>query len=473
VVVARSDVIVVGAGPAGLSAALEAASRGASVAILDAAGDAGGTAKTAGAGTCIAGSPLQSREGIQDSPQRALDDWLAWGGPTADEKWAGRYLEASVPDVYERLASLGVEWFGVRQPEGNSVPRWHRARGGGLAVMHAVEGAVRALSSHVSWHLGVRARELTVAGGEVVGVLGEGADGRREYRARSVLVATGGFANSLEMVRTHASAAAGASRVLLGGGRGALGEGHSMLAGVGARFVNLDSVWMYPYAVPDHRDADGKRGLAVRGLDGDLWVGTDGRRFHNEVLRGGASGTAALLRQPGGTCWSVIDARIASRFNVADPFYRTGLEPMRDRLQELLVDSPFVVTARSIRELAEAAGIDAPNLEQEVRESNAAIRAGRTTDALGKPLAGLEPLIEPPFYAIRFLPLARKNLGGVRTNLECQVLDVRGQPIPGLFAAGEVAGMAGGRVNGRAALEGTMFGPSFYSGMVAGRNMVA
>ena len=100
------------------------------------------------------------------------------------------------------------------------------------------------------------------------------------------------------------------------------------------------------------------------------------------------------------------------------------------------------------------------------------IATGLETDPdFGRSLRGLEPLTEPPFYAIQFFPLARKNLGGVRTNLACQVLDRQDRPIPGLLAAGEVASMAGGRINGRAALEGTMFGPSLFSGRVAGRSM--
>lgn len=467
----HSDLVVVGAGAAGLAAALEAGSRGARVTVLEAAAEVGGTARTAGAGTCIAGSPLQQSLGIADSPAQALDDWLAMGGPSADEEWARRYLEASVTDVYHRLGALGVEWFGVRQPEGNRVPRWHRARGGGLAVMEKLEQVTRALPS-ISWSVPARARELIRSGGAVTGVVAETPDGLTEHRAPAVLIATGGFANDLEMVVRHATAAGGADRVLLGGGRGALGEGHRMLDQVGAQFVNLDAVWMYPYATPDYREPTSGRGLAMRDLDGDLWVGADGRRFHNEALRGGASGTAALLSQPRATCWSVIDARIAGRFTVADPFYRQGLEPLRDRLQQLLDESPFVTKARDIRSLAAMAGVDADNLEQEVARSNAAISSGMTADERGKPLAGLTPLTQPPFYAIQLFPLARKNLGGVRTNLECQVLDEAHVPIDGLFAAGEVAGMAGGRVNGRAALEGTMFGPSFYSGLVAGRNVL-
>lgn len=467
-----ADVVVVGAGAAGLGAALEAARRGARVTVLDAAPEVGGTGRTAGAGTCVAGSGLQAREGITDSPGQALEDWLAWGGPTADEQWAERYLRASVVDVYERLERLGIEWFGVRRPEGNSVPRWHRPRGGGLAVMRALEAAARDLPS-VSWALSTRAKELVTTAGAVRGVVAAGPHGPVEYRGRSVLIATGGFTNNLRMVQQHATSARGADHLLLGGGRGAVGEGHVMLQTVNAQFVNLDAVWMYPYATPDHRDPEGRRGLAVRGMEGDLWVGRDGCRFHNEALRGGATGTPALLGRPGGTCWSVIDARLASRLTVADPYYRNGIEPLRGRIQQLLEESPFVRSGRTLTALAAEAGIDPDTLVSTVRDSNAAITSGLETDSWGKPLAGLDPLSEPPFYAIQLFPMARKNLGGVRTDLDCQVLDLDDNPIPGLFAAGEVAGMAGGHVNGRAALEGTMLGPSFYSGQVAGRNMVS
>ena len=86
----------------------------------------------------------------------------------------------------------------------------------------------------------------------------------------------------------------------------------------------------------------------------------------------------------------------------------------------------------------------------------------------GKNLRDLGKFNKPPFYAVQFFPLARKNLGGVRTDLTCRVLDERDNAIPGLYAAGEVAGMAGGHINGAAGLEGTMLGPSIFSGRVAG-----
>src|SRR3990170_3267742 len=140
----KADVVIVGAGGAGIAAAIEAARRGGHVVVLDPAAEAGGTARGAGGGTFIAGSPLQERLGIQDSPDRALEDWLAWGGETVDVEWARRYIEASVSDLYGWLADLGVEWVQVNWEEGNGVPRWHAPRDGGLGVVRALERAGRA-----------------------------------------------------------------------------------------------------------------------------------------------------------------------------------------------------------------------------------------------------------------------------------------------------------------------------------------
>ncbi len=86
----------------------------------------------------------------------------------------------------------------------------------------------------------------------------------------------------------------------------------------------------------------------------------------------------------------------------------------------------------------------------------------------GKPLKSSKAFDTPPYYAVQIFPLARKNFGGVKTDLQCRVLDKHFEPIPGLYAAGELCGMAGGHINGRAGLEGTMLGPSVFSGRVAG-----
>lgn len=470
---AKVDVLVIGAGGAGVSAATVAAERGARVVVVDAADAVGGTARTAGGGTSFAGSPLQEREGIEDSPDIALEDWVAWGGDTVDVDWAQRFLARGVEELYTRLAALGVTWSYVKIQEGNRVPRWHSPKGGGLGVMRALEREARRHSA-IEWRLGTRVTGLVVEGGRVVGATAQGPSGPEEFAASAVVVASGGFANDLAMVREHATGASAADRILLGGGVGARGEGHRALAAVGAQFVNMDAIWMYAYATPDFEDPNGRRGLAVRGLDGDVWVNRAGQRFHNEALRGGGSGTPALLAQRPATCWSIIDSAIAARMGVADPRYRHGTTADRDRVWYLLDSSPFVAKGDSLEEVAGKAGIDGAALGKTIAEHNSQVAAGLERDPdHGRPLAGLPTLEHPPYYAIQFFPLARKNLGGVHTDLDCQVLDADGRAIPGLFAAGEVAGMAGGSINGKRALEGTMFGPSIFSGRVAGRALVA
>ncbi len=463
------DVVVIGVGAAGLSCAIEAAGRGAKVTVIDAAPTFGGTASGAGGGTCIADTPLQERLGVEDTVDAALEDWIAFGGDTVDVEWASRYLREGKEFFFDRLSPLGVKWIALHLHEGNRVPRWHQPEGGGKRVMSLLAEHARTLPN-ITWRFGHRAQELVRSGGRITGVVA--ADGERtvEISAPAIVVATGGFNNSAELVTRYAKQAAGAERVLLGGGPGAKGEGIRMLETVGAQFTELDSVWMYPYGTPDYLQPDTGRGLAVREVDGELWINDRGERFHDESLRGGATGTAALLAQPNGRAWSVFDTAIASRMVLADPHYLDGGRTIRERVEEFLRASPYVVSAPTLADLAERIDVDRSSLETAVRDMNGAIAAGLDRDPdFGKPLSGLPAVQEAPYYAVRLYSMARKNLGGVRTDLDCRVLDAEDRPIDGLYAAGEVAGMAGGHINGHASLEGTSFGPSMFSGVIAGQ----
>lgn len=468
-----ADVLVIGAGGAGMAAAIEAARAGARVIIFDSRPTWGGASFVSGGGCCIAGSPLQEQLGIEDSPEKALEDWIAFGGPEVDLEWARRYLEDSVPGLYAWLADIGVEWTGVQYNEGNRVNRWHAPRNGGEGLTSTI---FRAASSYpsIEWRFAAPATDLVVEAGRVVGLVAQGPEGAAtEYRGEAVLVASGGFNSNPEMVRQYTPPVGNGVHILCGGGPGAQGGGHKMLERVGARFVNLDVVWMYPYATPDYEDPSGANGVVVRGFKGDVWLNAAGHRFHNEDLRGGATGTPALLAQQPPKCWTIVDGPMAGKIVVSDGRYRRDHAPWREKIQALLDNSPFVARANTLEELADAAGLPRGAVRETIATHNQTLRSGLARDPdFGRRLTGLSPIAEPPFYAIQFWPLARKNFGGVRTDLDCQVLDRNGQVIPGLFAAGEVAGMAGGHINGRAGLEGTMVGPSIYSGRVAGKAIV-
>ena len=466
---ARSDLLILGAGAAGVCAAIEAASRGLRVTVVDAEDGSRNASATSGGGIFIAATPYQQQRGIEDSAELAIEDWLAWGGPDVDLPWARRYIESGPDELFSWLSELGVEWIDLHHQEGNRVPRWHSPKGGGKGVMEVLNR--HAHTYPIDFQHGVEVTEIVTEGGRVVGLRGRRADGSElELRAEATLIASGGFSSSPDFVQRYAARNGPDTRVLLGGGLRADGSGHRMLEKLDAQFTNLEAVWCYPYATPDYLDPTGQRGLVCRGLEGDVWVNRDGRRFHNEDKRGGSTGTPALLAQPGATCWTIMDARIAARYNAADPRYRAGNVPLREALYGLLDESPFIAKGETVEDLARAAGLPADNLRDALAEYNGCIANGLEYDpAFGKKLTGLEPVDQPPFYAMQFFPLARKNLGGVRTDLDCRVLDRTDQPIPGLYAAGEVAGMAGGHINGRAGLEGTMFGPVIFSGKVAGR----
>jgi hypothetical protein len=164
-----------------------------------------------------------------------------------------------------------------------------------------------------------------------------------------------------------------------------------------------------------------------------------------------------------------MDARSAAGLHAPDPYEAAEGAGRPDAARILLDGSPDVVRADTVDELAARAGLPPPRWPRPCGRGTRSWHSGADRDPLTtRPLAGLSPLAQAPLIAIRLLPLARKNLGGVRTDLCCRVLDTGGAVMPGLFAAGELAGLAGGHIAGSNPMEGIMFGASLFSGRVAG-----
>ncbi len=465
----ETDVTIIGGGGAGVAAALEAGEVGARMVVLEQDERLGGTAATSGGGCFIVGTPLQASLGIHDTPDLAFEDWIAWGQGAADEVWARYYIEHSLHDLYLWAEKHGAKWMDLKSQEGNRVLRWHRPNGNGRGLMTALIAALEARGD-ATVLTATRAVALLTDDGRAAGVRAvEAASGDTvEIRSRTVVVTTGGFNSNLDMVLEQRPELRG-FRVMEGSGRGATGSGHALIRELGGYFTHMSEIWFYVYATPDPRDPGGRRGLVFRGTPGYIWVNQQGRRFHDESLTGGASATPALLRQDPPHAWAILDTPMTEKMEIADPYYREGDKVRRDRVQALLDTSPFIRKSDTLEELGRKIDVDVATFLDEVQAYNQAFDAGLAVEPrLGKSLEISKKFDRPPYYAIQLFPLARKNFGGVKTDLRCRVLNRFFEPIPGLYAAGEVAGMAGGHINGKAGLEGTMLGPAIFSGRVAG-----
>jgi predicted oxidoreductase len=464
----RTDIAIIGAGAAGIAAGIEAREAGARALAFEKYSEPGGAAIISGGGCLIVGSPVQKARGIHDTPDLAFDDWIRWGGPSVDTVWARYYIDHTLHDLYHWTEALGVSWADLKPQEGNSVLRWTRSERNGLGLMtHLVEGFCRKGGEIIGE---TEITGLRIEGGGVAGLEGRNARTGEPItvESKAVVVATGGFNSNLDMVLEFYPALRN-DKVLVGSGPGSTGSGHTLARQAGGHLTHMDHIWFYVYATPDYRDPAQRRGLVFRMVPGYIWVNQQGRRFHNEALSGGNTATPALMAQTPRHAWAIMDAPMTATMEIADPYYRNGDKVAREKVMELLDNSPFIRKADSLSELARSMQVDVPEFLATVgRYNNACEQQLETEPEFSKPLKGSKAFDTPPYYAVQMFPLARKNFGGVKTDLKCRVLDEQFAPISGLYAAGEVAGMAGGHINGRAGLEGTMLGPSVFSGRVAG-----
>ncbi len=462
----KTDVVIIGGGGAGIAAGIEALDAGAKVIIIEKGAEPGGAAITSGGGCLIVGSPLQEKAGIHDTPDIAFNDWIKWGGASADEVWARYYIEHTLHDLYHWAEKNGVKWVDLKGQEGNSVVRWTRADDSGYGLMNKLIASYKAKGGNLMTSTALTG--ISREGDRVTGITAKSGADELEIAARTVVVATGGFNSNIDMV-FEVRPELKTGRVMEGSGVGATGDGHKLLRELGGYFTHMDQIWFYVYSTPDYRDPRGRRGLAFRLVPGYIWVNQQGRRFHNESLSGGGTGGPAMLAQNPRHAWAIADRPMLANMTVADPYYQTGEKPKRDKIEELLENSPFIKKANTLAELADKIEVDQATFLNTVERYNDAIAKGLKNEPdFGKPLGASKAFDTAPYYAIQMFPLARKNFGGVKTDIRCRVLDKHFEPIKGLYAAGEVAGMAGGHINGQAGLEGTMLGPSIFSGRVAG-----
>jgi hypothetical protein len=526
----QSDVVVIGAGIAGVAAAIDLLDRGRRVLLLDrdAEENMGGLAKESFGGIWFAGTPLQKRYGIRDGAEQGLRDWHAFAefGPEDHwpRAWAEAYVHRANEEIFDWLKRIGVEFMpmplwverGLYTP-GNSVPRWHIVWGTGheLAVQLNRHLLAHPRRSLLELRFDHRVESLVTSNGRVTGCRGalEGMGVEFEAKGESVIVASGGINGDLERVKRHwhADWSRPPQTLLNGSHKYADGRLHDAAASLGARITHLDWQWNYAAGVHHWKPRKPSHGLSLVPPKSALWLDWRGERIGPMPLVTGFDThdlVAQICRQERAYSWQLLNRRIALKelaisggeFN---PAFREKkrLAVARDMLfgnrwlyDEVTRNCPDFVVADTLPELVKKmnalAGDGSVSLDA-VRESaeryDSLIDAGpRFHDDeqlrriefarrwIGDRLrtCKFQKILDPkagPLVAIREFIISRKSMGGLQTDLDCRVLDGAGQPIPGLYAAGESAGFGGGGMNGKRGLEGTFLGGCLLGGRIAGR----
>jgi len=476
---AARRVVVVGAGTAGIPAALTALELGAHVTLVEKTGRVGGMLWASGAVLSAAGSALQRARGIEDTPARhAREVWDAGRGRATPELLALATRHAG--ETLDWLQSLGVRFTAdspcvlglADQHELYAVARsylldapeelgWRR--GPVLAeVLAAALGQWRD-SPRLDLRLGTAvAGLLTDQDGSVTGCRVAGEEGRSEdVPADCVVLATGGYAASPELLRTLHG---GYERLITQGLGHATGDGLRLARAVGGTVVNHDLVIPSLGALedpdrPGFRLTDGALPLGrPPARAGDIWVNRAGRRFLAEDVTSPDARERAILDQSGGAMTAIFD----------EPM-RRGLEPgvaawTRDRLGDP-PDPRLVHSADTWEQLAARAGLPADALTDTVRRYNDAVADAR--DPLGR-VAMPRPLVEPPFHAVPTVSSLVVTFAGVTVDPMLQVRRADGSPIDGLLAVGELLG--GGQVQGDGFSSGMSVTPAITFGRLAGRS---
>ena len=479
-----ADIVIVGAGGAGMTAAITAAEAGRSVVIVESQAMVGGNSVRATGGMNAADTPNQDENefteaaGVEKTLQTAASEWadhevITALAATVAEQWAeyqanpvGYFDSAELmeldtligghgindpalvetlctnsADAIAWLGEQGIELTSVGAAGGASVKRIHRPLDD--------EGLVISVGSYIIPRLQSKCEELGVeillnttankiltdADGAAVGIEATDKNGAAvTVNAKAVILATGGFGANLDMVVEYKPDLAG---FMTTNAPGAQGQGIDMAVAIGAGTVDMDQIQIHPTVEynSSHLITEGLRG------DGAILVNTEGKRFIDEVATRDVV-SAAEIAQPGSFSWLIIDQDMVDVSSVIQGYIENG----------------YTFSGETYEELAEAIELDPAVFAETMNNWNAAVAAG-VDEEFGR-TSFVDPLDTAPFYAIKVTAGIHHTMGGLTINPQTQVLAGDGTVIDGLYAAGEVTGgvHGGNRLGGTAVADFVVFG---------------
>ncbi|MER5482177.1 FAD-binding dehydrogenase [Streptomyces sp. NPDC002812] len=540
-----ADVIVIGAGLAGLVATAELVDAGRKVILLDQEPEQsmGGQAHWSFGGLFFVDSPEQRRMRIKDTRELALQDWSGTAGFDREEdawprRWAEAYVDFAAGEKRPWLHAQGVRFFPVvgwaerggydANGHGNSVPRFHITWGTGPGLVEPFERRVRAGMARGLVQLKFRHRvtglsrtagTLDTVTGEVLApsdavrgtASGREATGEFSLRAQAVIVTSGGIGGNHDLVRAQWPARLGTppARMLSGVPAHVDGLMLGIAEGAGASHINKDRMWHYTEGIENWNPIWSKHGIRILPGPSSLWLDATGKRLPVPLFPGfDTLGTLDHIMKTGHDhTWFVLNQRIIGKEfglsgseqnpdltgksvrGVIDRARQAVPGPVKafmDNGADFVVEKDLSALVRGMNAITKDGLLDEETVRREIVSRDREIANPFTKDLqvtaihgarkyLGDKLirtAAPHRILDPaagPLIAVRLSILTRKSLGGLETDLSSRVLTATGEPLPGLYAAGEAAGFGGGGVHGYRALEGTFLGGCIFSGRAAGR----
>jgi fumarate reductase flavoprotein subunit len=430
----ESDVVIIGGGTAGLPAAIKIQEAGQKATVLESRPQCGGSLGMIVGAVAFAGTDEQKAAGIKDSPEQLAKDLVEVGG--AVPEIAKATAEAQV-EAYQIFKSEGFKWPGIVALPGHSAVRgmgWMLNYG--PLVVQCLEKKARKVGAEILFRHNAKRLIQDPVSHKVIGVVVEAGGKTLNFKARrAVIIGTGGFGRNKEMIREYAPHMVNCVPKMP---LGHTGEGLKMALELGAatKDIGVSVAGSWPVSIETHS-------RAIWALDwGGIMVNVHGKRFFKESSEEGFYGrmTEAGIRQPGGVYWVVFDQWVLDHVGTSDipGMIERNMAHFRD------IDNCAKVKADTPEELGKLAGFDPANFKATLARYNGDIdKLGYDTEFERKYQFGFTRPVQkltPPFYAAKCVTSTTSFKGGVKIDPGMHVIDNYDEPIPGLYAAGEVAG---------------------------------
>lgn len=443
-----TDVVVIGAGGAGLAAAVTANQEGASVIIIEKMPKVGGNTILAGGALNAVDEGSETAIANKDSVELHYTQTYEGGDKQGNPELV-RTLTSNAWDGVEWLQSLGMEFKpGTFTVLGGMWPRAHKpVEPVGTGFFNAYQNYIDN-NENIDLYLEVTATEFIVEDGKVVGVIAEGKTGNKItlHANNGVVLATGGFSQNVEMREKYNTLWKSLDASIKSTNHaGATGDGILLAESVNAQLVQMENIQLLPMGDPVTGSLSGNIEMAV---ENRIFINDEGNRFVDEGARRDVM-TNALFEQPNSHMWIVLDSHD----------YPTGDEVNNfNESMNQLIEEGRAFKGETLEDLAKQIGVNPENLVNEVDGFNTHV-ANKSADEFGRTLYN-QPIDQGPYYAAPRVPTVHHTMGGVQINTDAQVVDVNGSVIPGLFAAGEVTGGIHGanRLGGNALTDTVVFG---------------